>query len=178
LAETLGVSRTVIREAMRSLLAQGLVEVSQGRRPRVKPADPQDAIESLNTLFERSDGAVLDLMEVRRPVESEIAGLAATRATQDQMERLAEAIADELSADSLDRRVAADMRIHEILAEATGTLWGLLRSSLTRTIKKTGARRAVEGHQLVLEAVRRHDARAAREAMLLHLSMAEQDLRV
>ena len=40
LGQALGVSRTVIREAMRILAAQGLVEVSQGRTPRVKPADP------------------------------------------------------------------------------------------------------------------------------------------
>ena len=49
LCETMGVSRTVIREAMRMLGAQGLVEVSQGRRPRVRPADPQTVVETFGT---------------------------------------------------------------------------------------------------------------------------------
>src|SRR5262245_56895654 len=54
LAATLGVSRTVVREAMRILRAQGLVEVSQGRRPRVKPPDSQAAVDTFGMLLQRS----------------------------------------------------------------------------------------------------------------------------
>jgi GntR family transcriptional repressor for pyruvate dehydrogenase complex len=185
LAATLGVSRTVIREAMRSLRAQGLVAVSQGRRPRVRPADPQATVESLAALLQRSEGSLLHLIEVRRPVESEIACLAAQRASDDQTERMAGTIVDQLAASDLEERIAADMRFHNLLAEATGnpifrmlmaTIWGLMRQSLSATISRTGVERAVQGHRLVLEAVRQHDRVTARAAMLDHLQMAEQDL--
>ena len=67
LGERLGVSRTVLREALKHLQAQGLVALSQGKRARVGSADPQAAIESLNVLLRRSEGSLLHLVEVRRP---------------------------------------------------------------------------------------------------------------
>ena len=72
----LGVSRSVIREAMRTLQSQGLIEVSQGRRPTVLPAGPAAAIETLSTLVERSQVSLLQLLEVRQPLEVEIAAKA------------------------------------------------------------------------------------------------------
>ena len=51
LAEYLGVSRPVVREAMRVLSAQGLIEVCQGKRARIKSADPQASIDALSFFF-------------------------------------------------------------------------------------------------------------------------------
>src|SRR5689334_3741938 len=64
LAKSFGVSRTVIREAMRSLRAQGLVEVSQGKAPRVKPPDSKATIASLELLLRRNKATHLNLVEV------------------------------------------------------------------------------------------------------------------
>ena len=77
LAEWLGVSRTVIREAMRILESQGLLEITQGKLPRVLPPNTQVVIDGLSTLMERSSATLLDVLEVRRPVEIEAAALAA-----------------------------------------------------------------------------------------------------
>lgn len=186
LAETLGVSRTVIREAMRILRSQGLVEVSQGRRPRVKPPDTQVAIDSFGMLLQRTNGSVLDLIEIRRPVEGEMAFLAAQRVTPEQIERMSQAIADQEAAPDLGAGIEADLRFHSVLAEATGNpmfqvilaaFWGLLRHSLSQTIRRTGAERATQGHRRVMQAVQRRDGAAARAAMLEHLRWAEEDLR-
>lgn len=186
LAESFGVSRTVIREAMRSLRAQGLVEVSQGRPPRVKPVDSQAVIDSLDLLLRRSDGTLLDLLEARRPLEGEIAALAAERATPDHHARLAAAIDDLLVAKSHAARIEADVRFHRVLAEATGNpmfgllleaVAGLLRESRQRTIAQSGVETAAAGHRAVLAAVERRDAEAARREMLEHLRLAERDLR-
>ena len=68
MARVFGVSRTVIRGAMHALWAQGLVEVSQGRPPRVRPADPMVAAASLQLVLQRSDVSLL--VNCVRPVPS------------------------------------------------------------------------------------------------------------
>ena len=94
LAESLTVSRTVIREAMRSLRSQGLIVMSQGARPRVAEVDAGPTIESLELLLQRSRMTLLQLTEVRRPLESAIAGLAAERVSDAQVVDLQAAIDD------------------------------------------------------------------------------------
>lgn len=185
LAQMLGVSRTVIREAMRMLRAEGLVEVAQGRKPRVKPATAQFAVDTMVSLVKRSDGTLLDLIEVRLPLERAIAGLAAERATVEQMEQMAAAIHAQATALKLSEQIDADLRFHSLLAASTGnavfgmflgTLAELLRESFSRTNFKTGAERAVSGHRRVLEAIRRRDVSGAQQEMMSHLELAKLDL--
>jgi GntR family transcriptional regulator, transcriptional repressor for pyruvate dehydrogenase complex len=182
----LGVSRTVIREAMRILGTRGLVEVSQGRLPRVKPADSAFVVDSLSTFLQRADHSLLHLLEVRRQLETSIAALAAERATPEILEALEETIRELAGPGSLEERIDADLRFHALLAEATKNpvfgvllepLAHLMRLSRKVTLGRTGAERAAGSHRKILEAVRRGDAEAARNAMLDHLVKAEQDLR-
>lgn len=186
LGETLGVSRTVVREAMRILGAQGLVEVSQGKRPRVRPADPQTVLETFGTYLQRGDHTLLDLIEVRIPLETEMVALAAQRATPEQMDVLDKTIEDMATAKNLKRRVESDARFHDLLAESTGnplfallltTVGGAMRRSRSETIGRTGADRALQGHRAIMAAIRARDAQGARKAMREHLRMAEEDLR-
>jgi GntR family transcriptional repressor for pyruvate dehydrogenase complex len=186
LALRLGVSRTVLREAMKQLQAQGLVHVSQGRRPRIRAADARPTIESLDTLLRRTNGSLLHLVEARRPLEGEIAALAAERARPEDVEAAAKALHDLESAATLDARVEADVRFHRVLAEATrnpvltlilDTVAGLLRASRYRSIGEHGVRPAAEGHREILEALRRRDPASARDAMRRHLAWNEEHLR-
>lgn len=185
LAETLAVSRTVIREAMRSLRSQGLVVMSQGTRPRIAALDPGPTVESLDLLLRRSRTTLLQLTEVRRPLESAIAGHAATRATESDVATLRASIIDLERAPNLETRVAADVRFHELLAEATGnpvftvllkTLGGLLGESRRRTIRTAGVEPALIGHREILAAVERHEPQAAATAMRRHLDWAEDNI--
>lgn len=187
LATSLGVSRTVIREAMRCLASQGLVEVSQGRRPRVKPADPETVIDTFRTYLQREDHSLLDLIEVRRPLETAMAALAAERASDADIERLRESIEVQKSARSKAARIEADIHFHDLLAIATGNtvfhlllkaVGGLMRRSRQETLARTGVERSLAGHEAILAAVVRHDPDDARQAMLQHLTHAENDLRV
>ncbi len=186
LCETMGVSRTVIREAMRMLSAQGLVEVSQGRCPRVRPADPQTVVETFGTYLQRGDHTLLDLIEIRLPLEAEIAALAAKRAKPPRIKAMQDAIDTMASASSLEAQVEADVLFHSLLANASGnqlfpmlleTLAGVMRRSRQETLVQTGVKRALPGHRAVLNAIRNGDSMAARTAMLEHLGMAEEDLR-
>lgn len=181
----LGVSRTVIREAMRILSERGLVEVSQGRPPRAKAMDPTPVVTSLSTYLERGAHPLLHLIEVRCPLEAEIARIAAQRVTPEQLAALEQANQSLLTARKLDDRIEADVQFHNLLAESTGNpVFGLLlaplarlmRLSRRRTLGRTGAERAAAGHEKVLVALRLGDADAAQQAMLEHLEKAKEDL--
>ena len=182
----LGVSRTVLREALKHLQAQGLVEIAQGKRARVGAADPRASIESLDILLRRSAGSLLQLVEVRRPLEAEIVDLAARRGSPEALEEAARAVEAMASTSSLDAQIDADLKFHRALAQATGnpvfvllldTLAGLMRVSRQKTLGKHGARIAVEHHREILDAVSRRDPVRARAAMLAHLGLNERHLR-
>jgi GntR family transcriptional repressor for pyruvate dehydrogenase complex len=185
LCETLGVSRTVVREAMRILRAQGLVDVSQGKRPRVRPVDAQVAIDGLSVMLRRSNSSLLHLVELRRPLESEIAAVAAQRVTPEQIALLEISIEELKSAKDLPGRAAADLKFHSLLADATGnpifqlvlrTVWTLQWQSSLKTIKYSSAAVAVKWHERILSAVRDHDSARARAEMTGHIEAANADL--
>jgi DNA-binding FadR family transcriptional regulator len=184
---SLGVSRTVVREAMRVIRAQGLVDVSQGRHPRVRPVDPQFAVDGLALVLDRTDSTLASLVELRRPLESEIAALAAERAGPDHLQQLRQAIEDLRSAADLEARVLADMRFHAVLADATGNLlfvmvlqsvWSLLKRSRLITIPRSPVDLPVRWHERILDAVSRHDGPLARREMLEHIDAAASDLNI
>ncbi len=186
MAESMAVSRTVIREAMRSLRSQGLIVMSQGARPRVAEVDLRPTVESFELLLKRSRTTLLQLTEVRRPLEATIAALAAERSGDAHVAALQAAIDDLERATTLADRVDADIRFHELLAEATGnpvfcvllkTLGGLLVASRRRTIQSAGPKPALIGHREILAAIRKGDAKAAEAAMRRHLDWAEDDIR-
>jgi GntR family transcriptional repressor for pyruvate dehydrogenase complex len=185
LAKSHGVSRTVIREAMRGLRAHGLAEMSQGKPARVRPPDPKAVIASLEMLLRRNRASLLNLVEVRRPLESEIAALAAERSNDEHLRQLEHAIHELAAAPTLEQRIEADVKFHRILGEATGnpvfvllleTLAGFLRESREQTLAYSGVEVALKGHRAVFEAIRLRDSDKARGAMLEHLCLATRDL--
>lgn len=179
------VSRTVIREAMQTLRAQGLVQVSQGKRAVVRSANSQASVESIQLLLRRSGGSLLQLTEVRRPLEIEIAGLAAARATPQQIAGLKSANRQLASATDLETAAAADVEFHQRLAEASGnplfvlllsTIATLLEESRRRTIAHSGLRLAVTEHERILATIEAHEPVEARRAMQRHMQLIQRDL--
>lgn len=186
LCRELGVSRSVVREAMQQLQSQRLVEVSQGRKPRVLPAGSQPITDGLRLVMERSAASLLHLAEVRLPLESDIAALAAERCTPNLIDRLDQMNARLEAAPDIPDMVEADIQFHRILAEASGnplfvflldSLAQLLRVSRQTTIGRGGREPALRGHRKILAAIRRGDAPAARRAMREHVEAALADLR-
>lgn len=184
LTECFGVSMTVIREAMRVLRSQGLVTVSQGKRPLVAAADSPATVSMLGLSLGRA-GRMQDLLQVRWVLEVEVAGLAARHATDEQLARLAAAVEEMRDGTTIDRQVNADVAFHRALAEATGnplfaillqSLVDLLREFRRRTIESRGAQSGVKEHAAILEAVRARDPDAARDAMIRHMKLAERTL--
>lgn len=185
LADAFDVSMTVIREAMRVLRSQGLVEVFQGKRPLVAATDSTAAVSLLAQSLGRA-GRMQDLMQVRWVLEVAIAAIAAEHATPAHLTRLAAAVDEMRDGTTIDRQVDADVHFHRVLAEATGnplfpillqSLEDLLREFRRRSIEGRSVRSGIKEHAAVLKAVRSRDPRAAREAMVRHMELAERSLR-
>ncbi len=181
LADQFGVSRTVIREAVRSLAAKGVIDVRSGRKLQVAAVDASSVSESL-TLFLRGAGATGygAAHEVRAVLETHVAELAAERATPHDLEALHvshEAMVD--ASDEPDTAAIHDVEFHRALARATqnplfevmldsiGAVLLEVRRATLRVPTQYGL--AVEAHAEILQAVDARDGQAARTAMRAHL---------
>jgi GntR family transcriptional regulator, transcriptional repressor for pyruvate dehydrogenase complex len=186
LSTRLGVSRTVVREAMRVLETQGLIALSQGKLPKVMAANPRTVINGLNTLMQRSNISLLDVLEVRRPLEIEAAVLAAEQATDDHLARMREANAALAAARTIEEQIVADMCFHKAIADATenpvfgiilDVLGQFLFESRRTTLKQSGAKVALRHHELLLAAITERDLAKARQAAEDGMRQTEADLK-
>ena len=189
LAAQFGVSRTVVREAVRALAAKQLVDVNVGRGTVVRAPSPESAGESMKLLLmmQAGDAGVEKVSEVRHIVENEIAALAAARRTAADLDTL-EAILDEMRqhVDAPEVYIKSDVEFHAALARATqNELFVLVLDSLVEimievrllTLRVPGiARLALHYHERILEAVRAGDIELARAVMDEHMDQATAKL--
>lgn len=191
MAQQFGVSRTVIREAVSRLKSEGLVESRQGSGVFVREAGP-DAPFRIDPAVVGSIQQVLQVAELRRGLEAEIAALAAERASAAQVREIRarlRAIDDDVAAGG--DGVAADIEFHRSIARATNNphflaLWDFLGQFLKGTIKLTRAwearqeamrRQVLDEHRAMVEAIAAKDVEAARAAARRHMEMASHRIR-
>ena len=186
LAEALGVSRFSLREALRVAQAQGLIEISRGRRPRVAAPSADAAARIIEITLRRTDRTLLDLADARIVLEAHIAREAATRVSDTDIAQLQETI-DLIVQNKCDPDLCAeqDIRFHALLVKATGNvvfevmlapLALLLREARKETLRQ-GTEPVLNGHTAILSALRRHDPDAAEHAMRTHLELAQAHIR-
>ena len=188
-----GVSRTVVREALSKLQAGGLVETHHGvgtfvLQPRpggVFRLDPGEIAASVD---------VLAVLELRISLETESAGLAAMRRTDEQLLAMRQALDEfERNVAVAGDTVAPDFRFHLQIAQATGNPYfaDIMRHLGTTTIPPTriSAIRPREGgapylsrvnreHEEIYAAIARRDSESARAAMRIHLTNSRERLRI
>lgn len=190
LAEAHGVSRTVVREAVHQLRSQGLLISRQGSGVFVAEP-PLHRPLAFDPAVLGSIEAVVDVVEVRRAIEGEVAALAAQRASAGQLQDIQRALAaiDAAAAAGRDG-VAEDLAFHRAIAEATGNpqfgaLLGFLEQYLreaTRITRGNEARHAEfmaavrTEHQAIVAAIAAQDPAAARRAAVHHMKRAAQRL--
>ena len=185
----MGVSRTVVREAVAALRAEGLVITRQGAGAFVA-AEAGRRPFRLVAAGLRSVEEVLQVMELRASVEVEAAGLAAARGTSAAHQRIGRALAAiDRAIERGESAVDEDFAFHGAIAKATGNaqfahfLEYLGRFIIPRQSIRVAAHRA-EGRRAYLEMIQREhgsifaaikagDALAAREAMRRHLSNSQ-----
>jgi len=187
LAQRFGVSRTAVREAVKALREKGLVEAYSGRGTFITDGTTQAVRQSLDLMVKigQPEGSN-HLAEVRAILEPEIAALAATRLQESDLATMREAVAvmDKAQEDP-DAYIEADLDFHLALAEGAAnpiilslldSIVGLLREQRMRIFRVTGGpQRGQIYHKQILDAVERHDAEKAREAMRAHLEQVRED---
>lgn len=185
LVDQFSVSRTVVREAVSRLKSLGLVDSRQGSGVYVK--EPGFSPLNFDAKSAVSKQAVIQMVEVRRALEAEVAGLAAQRRTQADLKRIRKSItlldkAVQAGGDGVDE----DVQYHRAIAEAArnpfliGTLeyLGQFLRGATRVTRANEARRADfarqvrDEHEMIVRAIEAGDAAAARKAAAQHMDNA------
>lgn len=189
LADAFNVSRTVIREAVKFLEAQGWLRVTTGSGIYVQNPSSELVSRSLETYLELSgpNEYPQQLIEIRRILEIEMAGLAAERATDVQVARLTTYCQQmRASLTERDRLADLDFQLHTLLAEATqnelfkvllAPLIDQLHDIFQQTWAAYGDRpieRIFQQHEAIVTAVANHDPQAARDAMIAHMDYSAE----
>ena len=186
LATTLGVSRPLVREALRSLEAVNVVESRRGAGTYVTDLSPELLLAPLSYAFRLVRGSYLDLFQVRRFLEPAAAGEAAITVADDkvaEMDDLLKAL-DESNKDTFPEN---DLAFHAWVVSKKGNpqLLSVIRGirDLEFTVLEVTAAtvdnrdQSQAEHRAIAQAIRDGDPERAKAAMLLHLARVEDHLR-
>jgi GntR family transcriptional repressor for pyruvate dehydrogenase complex len=190
LALEFGVSRTVVREAVRALVAKNLLEVRPGSGTLVRRPTMASVTNSMSLLLRVGQEQVdyEKLHEVRRTLEVEIAGLAAERRTEEDLARIEKLLAQSPATwDDQERFAQHDLAFHNALAQAAhNEIFLFVLNSLAdimlevRRIAYTVPglpQHAQNLHHNIVECIRNGDPHGAQQAMHEDLLYAEENLR-
>ncbi len=191
LCAELGISRTVVREAVKSLIAKGLVTTGPKVGTRVQPSDAWNWFDPDVIIWQSKAGLtpefLRDLQDLRRVVEPAAVRLAAQRATKQDIKDIEAAYegmrqAVEVGGDY----VTYDLRFHQgllkacknrMLVQMSKALSALLRTSFEiSTTRKDGPRSSLPLHRAVLDAVIAKQPAQAERAILVLIDGAHEDI--
>jgi DNA-binding FadR family transcriptional regulator len=193
LCKQLGVSRTVVREAVKTLAAKGLVSTGPKVGTKVLEVDQWNWFDPSVIDWQARVGLdapfLRDLLDLRRVVEPAAVGLAAQRATPADLRELRiayEAMA--AAVDGVGDYVTADLHFHQtilracrnrMLTQMSNALAALLRASFeVSTQRSDGPRTSLPLHKAVLNALEKRDETAAVRAIQRIIDGADDDIRV
>jgi GntR family transcriptional repressor for pyruvate dehydrogenase complex len=187
LAETFKVSRTSVREALRTLETKGLIISRTGMGNFITELPIESLVAPLAKLLIEEKAALADIFELRKLIEPHIAALAAERATNRDIERLKGILEKQSRAVSRgETGVGADAELHFAIGQATQNhaleklvsgLMEILSHSREESLQPPDRRRAsIESHRKILAAIEQHDKARAQEAMFHHIEQVEENV--
>jgi len=191
MASSLGVSPPPLREGLKKLETLGFIEIQPRRKIVVKSITGKSINDPLAQAVENDIEMVIQLLEVRKILETWAASRAAQQAEKRHIEHLEEVFEElkkDFASDTLG--VDADARFHLAIFEATGntilchigfTLFDILWQSqkLTRETmfkEKENKRHLLEQHHAIFQAIKEGNPRKARSAILAHLNFAKKKI--
>lgn len=195
MAEQFQVSRASVREAIRTLEMLGIIDIRPGEGTFIRDTETDDIIRPLAMFLAVERSSLLDMFEMRRIFETATAGLAAQRASEeelDQIEAMLENMRERLNVQDPARGEEFDAAFHYAVAEAThnSLLTKLFKtvseefakanSVARRQLYQSGeenAQKIIDQHAEILSGIRSRSPEVASKAMLSHLLFAEGELR-
>ncbi|HVI07564.1 MAG TPA: FadR/GntR family transcriptional regulator [Candidatus Binatia bacterium] len=185
LAETLRVSRSSIRDAIRGLELVGLVEPRQGAGTIVREVSTDALVNPFANVLKHRQEMVSELLDFRKMLEPPLAARAAAHATAEELGEMEEILdRQEKKQAQGEACVDEDAEFHYSVALASGNsvvlkvldiLMDLLRDTRERSLQVQGrSQRSIAGHRRILAAIKRHDAEAAKSAMRRHIEDVEE----
>jgi len=195
LAETLGVSRTGIREAMRTLAGEGLIKINGRQGVFVSEIDIFSVVNPFTLLLKRKcgEGSHIRLIQIRLIIEPEIARMAAKYRTEDDLINLKNCFSEmEKEKENIDIMIQKDIDFHRLLASSTNNplipvmmdpIFHLFPDFMTDNYKlfrkQLGEKgdffeHPVDEHQHLLRSIETQDQEKAFKTMKKHLATAEK----
>ncbi|GAA4488336.1 FadR/GntR family transcriptional regulator [Microbacterium panaciterrae] len=189
LAERLGLSRNSMREAVKALEVIRVLDVRRGDGTYVTSLEPHLLLEAISFVIDlHDDDSLLELFAVRRMLESQATGLAATHGDVEAIAALQEEIEGVDAGVSIDDLVAHDIRFHQDIVRMTGNgyLASLIESLSSQTIRarvwrgltEQGAvERTLSEHRAIADAIAQRDPVLATSLATAHIAGIERWLR-
>jgi GntR family transcriptional repressor for pyruvate dehydrogenase complex len=182
LADAYDVSQRVIRDALRQLSQQGVIETQQGKRAVVSELRPVAVQGYFKLAVDADSDAVGELFELRQALETKAAGMAAKRISSDEVDALRELLAESDGA-AIDRRVELDLRFHSQIVRAAGNRFFVAIHDALAEVLAAERRRGQEltesagrdhaesntEHRAIVRSLSAGSAAAAEKAMDAHL---------
>lgn len=185
LAQQIGVSRPSVRAGLRALSAMGVVESRHGAGTFIRGGPPTLGSEPLSFLAALHGFSRDEMFEARRVLEVGVAGLAAERATGDQLASISEEITGMYaSMDDPQAFLVHDIRFHRAVAAASGnpilaSLVEMVSALFYEQRRKMALhsrdlKEAADHHRSLYNALRQRDPERARQSMDEHLDLARR----
>jgi len=190
MAEFLGVSRASVREALTALETIGILDIRPGEGTFVKRTSDSETFGSLTLLLSVEQTPEVQMMEVRRILETESAALAAKRATDADLQKIEESLLVMKTAETISDAVDADVRFHFAIAEATknsvllrimNTVADLMHHTFRQDRENLYANpelgaRVLSEHEAILKALQARNSDEAWSKMLEHINNIESSI--
>jgi GntR family transcriptional repressor for pyruvate dehydrogenase complex len=185
LASLLGISRPSLRHGLKALEVIGAIEAQRRHGTFVSESASNVLQEPLHLAALLSSTTFEELYEVRRAVEVELAGLAAQRATEEELVQIEECLASQRAvAGSPQQFLLKDLEFHNLIARAShnplfaeilGSLRGVMSGKMQLLLEapkaelRSNVASTLEEHKSIAEKIRNRDEGGTREAMVHHL---------
>lgn len=191
MAESLQVSRTSIREALRELEIMGLIESRQGEGNFIKNSFENTLLKPLSTIFLLKESNSDEILELRNIIERGSVVLAAERITDEELAEMELLFDESLKSDLKDTLVDIDIDFHYKIAQASKNflILSILNAisflieafikDIRRNVitKEENINMLIQQHRAILSALKNHDPAAAEKAMLDHLQYVNTQMK-
>lgn len=189
LAERLGLSRNSMREAVKALEVIRVLDVRRGDGTYVTSLEPHLLLEAISFVVDmHDDDSMLEIFAVRRMLESQATGLAATLGTDEAIDQLIAEVDGIDASVTIEELVEHDIRFHREIVRMAGNsyLASLIEHLSSQTVRARIWRGLTEGgvvertlseHRAIAEAIARHDSSLATSLTTAHIAGVERWLR-